>query len=336
MNEQFVLRQRPVGLPNRDHLQLVQSPRPQLTGPDEVLLKTRFLSLDPYMYGRMAATQAYAPPVEPGEVIVGETVSDVLESSSELFSPGDLVTSRAGWQRYSVAPASTVHPVPDHGLSPTTALGVLGMPGFTAYAALTAFGQPAPGETVTVAAATGPVGSMAGQLALLGGAHVIGITGGALKKQLLLDWGFDTAIDHRCPDLGGQLQRAAPEGIDVYLENVGGTVWQAVLPLLNAHARVPVIGLVANYNHTSTPSPAGFGEEIMRAVLQKRLSVQGFVVGEFAPELRERFLTDVTGWVKNGSIRYQEHIVDDFTRSPEIFVDMLRGKNLGKTIIRVS
>ncbi|WMY78562.1 NADP-dependent oxidoreductase [Citricoccus sp. I39-566] len=335
MNEQFVLRQRPVGLPSRDHLELVRSARPELTVQDELLLRTRYLSLDPYMYGRMAATQAYAAPVELGEVIVGEAVSEVLESSSGLYSPGDLVTSRAGWQRYSVAPANTVNRVPDNGLSPTTALGVLGMPGFTAYAAMTAFGRPTAGETVAVAAATGPVGSMAGQLARLAGARVIGVAGGEQKRNLLLEWGFDVALDHRSPYFSARLQAAAPEGIDVYLESVGGAVWQAVLPLLNAHARVPVIGLVSNYNGTSEPAPAGLGERIMRTVLQKRLSLQGFVVGEFPPELWQRFHAELTGWVKDGSIRYQEHLLDDFTRAPEIFVDMLRGNNLGKTIVRV-
>lgn len=336
MNEQFVLRQRPAGMPTPQQIELVQAPLPQMVEDDDVLLRTRYLSLDPYMYGRMAGTQAYAAPIDIGDVIVGETVSEVVESSSGRFSAGDLVTSRGGWQRYSVARAGAVQPVPEHSLSPTTALGVLGMPGFTAYAVMTTFGQPTSGEAVAVAAASGPVGSMAGQLARLMGARVIGIAGGARKTQMLLDWGFDAAVDHHSPDFADALKRAVPAGIDVYLENVGGTVWREVLPFLNAHARVPVCGLVADYNGTSHPSPTGFGEQIMRTVLQKRLNVRGFVVGEFAPGLKEQFLAEMTGLVKDGSIKYQEQIHEEFTRTPEIFVDMLQGKSFGKTIIRVS
>lgn len=336
MNEQFVLRQRPTGLPTRQEVELVQAPLPQIMDDEDVLLKTRYLSLDPYMYGRMAGTQAYTAPIDIGDVIVGETVSEVVESASGRFSAGDLVTSQGGWQRFSVAQASAIRPVPEHGLSPTTALGVLGMPGFTAYAAMTTFGQPTSGETVAVAAASGPVGSMAGQLARLMGARVIGIAGGARKTQALLDWGFDTAVDHQSPDFADTLKRAISSGIDVYLENVGGAVWREVLPFLNAHARVPVCGLVADYNGTSRPSPTGFGEQIMRTVLQKRLNVRGFVVGEFSPKLREQFLAEMPELVKDGSVKYQEQIHEEFARTPEIFVDMLHGKSFGKTIVRVS
>ncbi|WP_338027703.1 zinc-binding dehydrogenase [Brachybacterium avium] len=218
----------------------------------------------------------------------------------------------------------------------TTALGVLGMPGFTAYAGLLAIGKPQPGETVAVAAATGPVGSAVGQIAKLHGARAIGIAGGERKVAHLHELGFDAALDHRAADLPGRLADAAPDGLDVYFENVGGAVWQAVLPQLNEFARVPVCGLAAHYNATSLPEGPDRSAQLMQSVLSKSLTLRGFIQREFVPTMFEDFLRDMTGWVTSGQVQYTEDITEGLDRAPEAFVGMLHGRNFGKTLVRVS
>ncbi|HJG52216.1 MAG TPA: zinc-binding dehydrogenase, partial [Brachybacterium faecium] len=251
-NRRIRLASRPHGEPTAENFlhDTVEVPSPV---PGQVLLRTRYVSLDPYVRGRMSDAKSYAAPMEVGDVIVGGTVSEVVDSAAEGFSVGDTVLSYGGWQEYSLEPAERLRRL-DPSVAPvTTALGVLGMPGFTAYAGLLAIGKPQRGETVAVAAATGPVGSAVGQIAALHGARTIGIAGGEAKVARLRELGFDAALDHRAPDLPGRLAAAAPDGIDVYFENVGGAVWDAVLPLLNEFARVPVCGLAASYNATSLP-----------------------------------------------------------------------------------
>ncbi|GAA4835850.1 NADP-dependent oxidoreductase [Garicola koreensis] len=302
----------------------------------QVLLRTKYLSLDPYVRGMMSTAKSYVTPLEVGDVIVGGTVSEVVESAADDFKPGDVVLSFGGWQQYSVEPATRLRKLEPQAAPLSTALGVLGMPGFTAYAGLLAIGQPQPGETVAVAAATGPVGSAVGQIAKLKGARTIGIAGGQRKVEHLQELGFDEVIDHRGPDLDAQVKEASPEGIDVYFENVGGQVWDAVLPQLNEFARVPVCGLAANYNATALPEGPDKTPQLMRAVLTRSLLLRGFIQREFVDSMFSDFLTDMGQWVASGDVVYTEDITEGLERAPEAFIGMLRGENFGKTIIRIS
>ena len=334
-NHRIRLASRPHGEPveadfTRD---VVEVPSPE---PGQVLLRTRYLSLDPYVRGRMSAAKSYAAPMEIGDVIVGGTVSEVVESAADGFAPGDTVLAYGGWQEYSLESAAHLRRLDPSAAPVTTALGVLGMPGFTAYAGLLAIGKPQPGETVAVAAATGPVGSAVGQIAKLHGARAIGIAGGEQKVARMRELGFDAALDHRAPDFASRLAEASPDGIDVYFENVGGAVWDAVLPRLNEFARVPVCGLAALYNATSAPEGPDRSAQLMREVLSKSLTLRGFIQREFVPTMFEDFLRDMTGWVASGKVQHTEDITEGLDRAPEAFVGMLRGQNFGKAIIQVS
>ena len=334
-NHRIRLASRPHGEPGPEDFRrdVVEVPSPQ---PGQVLLRTRYLSLDPYVRGRMSAAKSYAAPMEVGDVIVGGTVSEVVESAADGFSPGDTVLSYGGWQEYSLEQADGLRRLDPSAAPVTTALGVLVMPGFTAYAGLLAIGDPQPGETVAVAAATGPVGSAVAQIAKLRGARTIGIAGGERKVARLRELGVDAALDHRAPDLSGRLAEAAPDGIDVYFENVGGAVWEAVLPQLNEFARVPVCGLAAHYNQASLPEGPDRSGQLMGTVLAKSLTLRGFIQREFAPTMFEDFLRDMTGWVADGSVQHTEDVTQGLDRAPEAFVGMLRGENFGKAIVQVS
>lgn len=334
-NHRIRLAARPQGEPTADDFVHDSA---EVTSPEsgQVLLRTRYLSLDPYVRGMMSTARSYVAPLETGDVIVGGTVSEVVESAADGFEPGDVVLSFAGWQQYSVEPASRLRKLDQQAAPVSTALGVLGMPGFTAYAGLLAIGKPQPGETVAVAAATGPVGSAVGQIAKLKGARTIGIAGGQRKVEHLRELGFDEVIDHRGPDLKAQLKEASPHGIDVYFENVGGAVWDAVLPQLNEFARVPVCGLAANYNATSLPEGPDRTPELMRAVLTRSLLLRGFIQREFADSMFPDFLSDMTRWVADGEVTYTEDITDGLERAPEAFIGILRGENFGKALVRVS
>ncbi|AXK45924.1 NADP-dependent oxidoreductase [Brachybacterium saurashtrense] len=335
LNRRLRLASRPHGEPAPTDFVHDEVPVPS-PGPGQVLLRTLHLSLDPYVRGRMSAAKSYAAPMELGDVIVGGTVSEVVESTVEDLSPGDVVLGYGGWQEYSVEDAAGLRRL-DPAVAPvSTALGVLGMPGFTAYAGLLAIGRPAPGETVAVAAATGPVGSAVAQIAQLRGARAIGIAGGERKVAHLRELGVDAALDHRAPDLPGRLADAAPDGIDVYFENVGGAVWDAVLPQLNEFARVPVCGLAASYNATALPEGPDRSGQLMGAVLTRSLTLRGFIQREFVPTMFEDFLRDMGGWVASGQVRYTEDVTEGLDRAPEAFVGMLRGDNLGKTLVRVA
>jgi len=333
-NARIVLASRPVGPPTPDAFRLEHAPMP-VPAPGEVLLRTRWLSLDPYMRGRMSDAPSYSPPVEIGAVMVGGTVGEVVESRAEGFSPGDLVMAQGGWQEYAALPAKALRRVPPGPASPSTALGILGMPGMTAYCGMLNIGQPKPGETVVVAAAAGPVGSLVGQIAKLHGARAVGIAGGPDKCAHVLGLGFDECLDHHAPDLPGRLAAACPDGIDVYFENVGGKVWDAVLPRLNPFARVPVCGLISFYNATEAAPGPDRTAQLMRAVLTKRLLLRGFIVWDFAAQEQD-FLQTVGTWLAEGKVRHQEDIVDGLAAAPGAFIGMLRGANFGKTLVRVS
>jgi NADPH-dependent curcumin reductase len=301
-----------------------------------LLLRVLYLSLDPYMRGRMDDRKSYAKSVGIGEAMVGESVCEVVASDRAGYGKGDIVLAHTGWRTHAAWDGPALRKL-DPTLAPiTTGLGVLGMPGFTAYAGLNLVGKPKAEETVVVAAASGPVGSLVGQLAKMAGIRAVGIAGGADKCRYVTDeLRFDAAVDHRAPDFAEKLAEACPKGIDVYFENVGGAVWQAVLPLLNTFARVPVCGLIAQYSDGQT---AGHNllPATMRAVLTKSLTLRGFINYEFAAEHYAEFLKTVSGGLADGRIRYREDVTDGFENAPAAFIGMLEGRNFGKALVRVA
>jgi NADPH-dependent curcumin reductase CurA len=329
-NRQILLKSRPAATPSLANFELAERPVPQ-PADGEVLTRTLFLSLDPYMRGRMSDARSYATPVAVGGVMTGQTVGRVVTSRDPRFTEGDIVLGYGGWQDYAVLPGKTLRQLDPASAPVSTALGVLGMPGRTAYIGLLDIGKPKPGETVVVSAASGAVGSVVGQIAKIKGCRVVGIAGGPDKCRYVVEQlGFDACVDHRGPNLRDELAEACPKGVDVYFENVGGPVQQAVWPLLNDFARVPVCGLIAQYSTTEpTPGPA------MRSVLTKRLTIRGFIVSDH-PERMDDFLRDMSTWVREGRIKYREDIVDGLERAPEAFIGLLQGKNFGKLLVRVA
>ena len=334
-NRQIILVSRPYGEPAPENFKLAEAPIPAI-GPGQVLLKTKFLSLDPYMRGRMNDAKSYAPPFAIGEPLGGQTVSEVIASNNPEFAVGDMALAFGGWQDYSVSSGGDLQKLDPSAAPVSTALGVLGMPGMTAYTGLRNIGLPRPGETLAVAAAAGPVGSAVGQIAKIRGCRVVGIAGGREKTAYLVDeLGFDAAIDHRSPNIKEELKAACPNGIDIYFENVGGAVWDAVLPLLNDFARVPVCGLVANYNATALPEGPDRTAALMRMILTKRLLVQGFIVYDFAEQMHD-FQREVGSWVRDGKLKYKEDIVEGLENALQAFIGLLRGANFGKLLVKVS
>ncbi len=336
LNQQILLASRPAGLPTPDNFRIVDTPVPD-PADGQLLLEVLYLSLDPYMRGRMDDAKSYARPVDIGAVMEGGTVARVIASNHPEFKAGDIVLSHSGWQRYALSDGENLRKL-DPALAPiSTALGVLGMPGFTAWAGLLQIGQPKPGETVVVAAASGAVGSAVGQIARIHGARAVGIAGGADKCAFVRDeLGFDAVIDHRAPDFAQQLAKACPNGIDIYFENVGGKVWDAVFPLLNDFARVPVCGLISQYN--ALPQAETGPDKlalVMRDVLKKSLTIRGFIQREFAA-LRPDFLREAGQWIRDGRLRYREDIVEGLDNAPTAFIDLLQGRNFGKLVIKVA
>lgn len=331
----IVLASRPVGEPKPNDFRLEEVAVPQ-PGPGQVLLRTQWLSLDPYMRGRMSDAPSYAKPVGIGEVMEGGTVSEVVASRNDRFTAGDIVVGRTGWQTHALSDGAGLRKL-DPALAPiSTALGVLGMPGMTAYCGLLEIGKPQAGETVVVAAASGAVGSVVGQIAKIKGARAVGIAGGADKCRYVKDeLSFDDCLDHRAPDFAARLKAACTKGIDVYFENVGGAVFDAVLPLLNPFSRIPVCGLIAQYNATELPPGPDRLPLLMRNVLTKRLAIRGFIVSDFAA-LQGDFLRDVSQWLKEGRIKYREDIVKGLENAPATLIGLLKGKNFGKQLVRVA
>jgi len=286
------------------------------------------------MRGRMSEGPSYVPPVPVGGVMEAGTVCEVIASNNPAFAKGDIVLARAGWQTHALSDGKGLTKI-DPRLAPiSTAVGALGMPGMTAYTGLLDIGKPQPGETVVVAAASGAVGSAVGQIAKVKGARAVGIAGGKDKCDYVRkEFGFDACLDHRDPDLAVRLKDACPKGIDVYFENVGGAVFEAVFPLLNAFARVPVCGLIAHYNDTEAVVPKWAGS-MMRAVLTKRLTIRGFIVSDFAARQAD-FLRDMSGWVREGKVKYKEFVTEGLESAPEAFIGLLKGANFGKQLVRV-
>jgi NADPH-dependent curcumin reductase CurA len=330
VNRQILLKSRPEGAPSLDNFELTESPVRE-PGEGEVLTRTLYLSLDPYMRGRMSAAKSYAKPAEVGQPMVGGTVGEIVASRNPKYAVGDIVLGYGGWQEYALSTGAGLRKL-DPAVAPvSTALGVLGMPGMTAYVGLLEIGQPKPGETIVVAAASGAVGSVVGQIGKIKGCRAVGIAGGAEKCRFVTEeLGFDACVDHRAPDFAKQLEAACPNGIDIYFENVGGAVQQTVWPLLNDFARIPVCGLIAQYNATRPmPGPDMF------SVLRKRLLLRGFIVWDFAAKEAD-FLRDVSEWIRTGRLKYREDIVDGLENAPAAFLGLLQGKNFGKMLVRIA
>ena len=330
----IVLAARPNGAPQLTDFRIEEAcvPEPSL---GELLVAIRWLSLDPYMRGRMDDRKSYSASVPLGGVMEGEAIAEVIRSNNDQFRVGDRVLGRFGWQRYAVSNGTGLIRLDDRFNPVTTALGVLGMPGLVAYTGLLKIGRPTPGETVVVAAASGPVGSLVGQIARIKGARAVGIAGGPAKCTFVKEeLGFDAVADHRAPDFPDQLVAACPEGIDVYFENVGGAVWQAVFPLLNDRARVPVCGLVAQYNGVDAAGPDRL-PATMREIVTRSLTIQGFIWSQYSDQ-RPTFLDDVSCWIREDRIRYREEVVVGLENSPEAFIGMLEGRNFGKLLIQVA
>jgi len=331
--KRVVLASRPVGEPKASDFRIEEYAVPE-PGEGQVLLRTIWLSLDPYMRGRMSDGPSYAQPVPIGGVMEGGTVSEVIASNNPGFSNGDIVLSRAGWQTHALSDGKGLAKIDPKLGSISTAVGVLGMPGMTAYTGLLDIGKPQPGETVVVAAASGAVGSAVGQIAKIKGARAVGIAGGKQKCDYVKnELGFDDCVDHRDPNLAAKLKAACPNGIDVYFENVGGEVFEAVFPLLNAFARIPVCGLIAHYNDTQASAPK-WAASMMRNVLTKRLTIRGFIVSDFAARHAD-FLRDMSGWVREGKVKHREFITEGLDSAPEAFMGLLKGANFGKQLVRV-
>ena len=335
INRQIVLAKRPTGKPESVNFRLEETSMPVLKD-GQVLCKTIFLSLDPYMRGRMNAGKSYAPPVEIDEVMGGGTVGLVIESKNSEFRAGDFVFGYGGWQEFWVQQGKELKKV-DSQIAPiSTATGILGMPGVTAYTGLLNIGQPKKGETVVVAAASGAVGSVVGQIAHIKGARAVGIAGSEEKcKFVTEEFGFDACVNHNSPDFADALKNACPDGIDVYFENVSGKVFETVMPLLNDFARIPVCGLIALYNATELPPGPNLTPLLMRDILVKRLTFRGFIVWDFAAQEKEA-LTELAKWIKEGKLHYREDIVDGLENAPEAFMGLLEGKNFGKLVVQVS
>ena len=335
INRQVLLAARPVGFPKETDFRFIELPLPRPNA-GQMLCRTIYLSLDPYMRGRMNSGLSYVKGLNVGDVMVGETVSRVEESNIDGFDIGDCVLTWNGWQDYALSDGRGVRKLDPSSVPLSTALGVLGMPGLTAYVGLLDIGRPAAGETVVVSAASGAVGAVVGQIARKKGCRVVGIAGAPEKCEYVVSkLGFDTCVSHRSPSLHEELDSACPGGIDVYFENVGGKVFDAVVPLLNPFARVPVCGRIASYNQTAPPLGPDHVSKLMGRVLIRRLTLRGFIV--FDHKDREAdFQREVGAWVRDGSLKYREDIVDGLEHAVRAFRGLMHGKNFGKLLVRVS
>ncbi|WP_376871879.1 NADP-dependent oxidoreductase [Albirhodobacter sp. R86504] len=335
-NRRFVLNERPNGEPTSNTLRLetVDIPEPKA---GEMLLRNEYLSLDPYMRGRMSDAPSYAAPVEIGGVMVGGTVAQVVTSHIEGFETGDWVVAFGGWQDYAISNGAGVINMGKSPDKPSWALGVLGMPGLTAWAGLTQIGQPKAGETLVVAGASGPVGATVGQVGKQLGLRVVGIAGGAEKCRHVVEvLGFDDCIDYKAEGFAQTLAKAVPQGIDIYFENVGGKVFDAVLPLLNPASRVPVCGLISGYNATSLPDGPDRMGYLMGQILRKRITMRGFIVFDDFGQHYGEFAEQMGAWVKSGAIKYREEMIDGLDAAPEAFIGLLRGEAFGKRVIHIA
>jgi hypothetical protein len=334
-NRQITLASRPNGAPTEENFRLVESGIPT-AGEGQMLLRTLYLSLDPYMRGRMNDGPSYAEPVEIGGVMTAGTVCQVVDSQLDGYRAGDIVLAGSGWQDYALSDGEAVRKLDPAAAPLSYALGVLGMPGFTAYVGLLQIGQPKAGETVVVSAASGAVGSVVGQIAKIKGCRAVGIAGSPEKCAYVTDvLGFDVCLNYKDAGFAGKLAAACPDGIDVYYENVGGEVFQAVLPLLNTGARVPVCGLIAHYNATSLPEGPDRTPLLMRTLLTKRIMIRGFIIFDHYADF-PGFLREMSGWLKEGRVQYREDQVDGLENASGAFMGLLVGRNFGKLVVKVA
>lgn len=333
-NRRIALAARPQGAPKQSDFQLIEETLPE-PGAGQLLRRTIYLSLDPYMRGRMNDAKSYAQPVAIGETMVAGTVSEVMQSNHADYRRGDIVLGYDGWQEYAVGDGTGLRRL-DPALAPvSTALGVLGMPGMTAYTGLLEIGKPQPAETLVVAAAAGAVGSVVGQIGKIKGCRVVGIAGSpdkcAYVKETL---GFDECLNYKDADFPDTLRQSCSSGIDIYFENVGGAVFQAVIPLLNFQARIPVCGLIAHYNASELPPGPDSLPKLMRVVLTQRVTIRGFIVTDFAAR-QGAFISDMATWLNEGKIKYKEDLVNGLDNAVSAFQGLLQGKNFGKLLVRV-
>jgi len=328
---QIVLASRPSGWPTQDNFALTETDRPELVD-GQVRVRNLFMSVDPYMRGRMNDTKSYVPPFQLGEPLQGGAVGSVVESRSPDLAEGDLVLHMLGWRDEAVLPARHAQKIAAiEGLSPSAYLGVLGMPALTAYVGLLDIAALKPGDVVFVSGAAGAVGSMAGQIAKLkGAARVIGSAGSEEKVRWLREIGFDAAFNYKAAPVFGQLREAAPGGIDVYFDNVGGDHLEASLAVLNTYGRVAMCGAIAHYNATELPA----GPHNLGLVIGKRLTLRGFIVSDHQ-DRTAAMIADVSGWLRDGKLVHTETVVDGLDQAPTAFINLLRGHNTGKMIVRL-
>ncbi len=331
---QICLAARPVGEPTAETFTVVERDLPELDD-GQVAMRVIYLSLDPYMRGRMSDARSYATPVQIGEVITGGTVGQVTASRHPKFAEGDYVLAMAGWQSAAVVDGNTLRKLDPATAPISTAVGVLGMPGLTAYVGLLDIGEPQAGETVVVSAASGAVGSVVGQLAMIKGARAVGVAGSPEKIAFVSEeLGFDACVSHRSESLPEDLAAACPKGVDVYFENVGGATLDAALKLMNPFGRIPVCGMISQYNATSL-ADGPVRAQMMRQILTDRLKVQGFIVTDRWDRFGA-FIKEVGGYIRDGRLKYREDIVDGLENAPATFIGLLKGENFGKQLIRVS
>ncbi|WP_446210633.1 NADP-dependent oxidoreductase [Micromonospora sp. IBSANI012] len=329
-NREIHLASRPQGWPTADNFRLVETEVPT-PGPGQIVVRNQFMSVDPYMRGRMNDVKSYVPPFQLGAPLDGGAVGEVVASEADGVKVGDTVLHGLGWREYALLDAEAARPV-DPTIAPVSAyLSVLGMTGLTAYAGLLDVAGMKPGESVFVSAAAGSVGSLVGQIAKLKGAgHVVGSAGSAAKVERLKALGFDAAFDYHDGPVRDSLKAAAPNGIDVYFDNVGGDHLEAAISAMNLHGRAAICGMIAQYNDTEPPA----APRNLAMVIGKRLTLRGFLVSDHG-NLREQFVRDVSGWLRDGKLSYDETVVDGIENAPAAFLGLLRGENLGKMLVRV-
>lgn len=329
-NLQVLFKSRPDGPPSEDNFEIVETPTPPV-GDGQMLRRTIWLSVDPYMRGRMSTVRSYVPPANLGEPMVGQTVSEVLESNDPRYKPGDLVLGYDGWQAYAVGDGQGLRKLDPSQAPISWSLGVLGMPGLTAYVALLDIGQAKSGETVVVSAAAGAVGSITGQIAKLKGCRVVGTAGSDEKCEFVTrELGFDACINYKTADLNESLKAACPKGIDVYIDNVGGPLLEAVLRRINVHARIPLVGLISQYSDTK-PSPG----PNLGSFLVNRATLRGMIIFDHLDRTPD-FLRDMSQWIREGKVRYREDVVTGLRNAPKAFLGLFKGENTGKRVVAVS
>ncbi len=329
-NIQVTLASRPVGWVKESDLKIVESDIPK-PGPGQVLVRNLWLSLDPYMRGRMNDVRSYAESVKIGGVMVGGTVGEVVESNNPSFKSGDHVLGYYGWQLYGISDGRELQKVDSKAAPLSAYLGVLGMPGLTAWFGLIDIGAPKAGETVVVSAAAGAVGSVVGQIAKIKGCRAVGIAGGKAKcDHVVKDLGFDACVDYKAGNLAGDLSAATPKGIDIYFENVGGDVLEAVAMRLNPFARIPLCGLISQYNEVR---PRGLNNLVL--LLINRVKLQGFIVSDYMDRAAPA-LAELSKWVAEGKIKYRETIAEGIENAPRAFIGMLKGANVGKQLVKLA